>query len=61
MIIITTSAPTKPPRWRNQMNPKETLINLFAALAITVISQPIAQALAGDFLLDIFGTEQPAQ
>jgi hypothetical protein len=28
------------------MNPKETLINLFAALAITVIAQPIAQAYA---------------
>ena len=43
------------------MNPKETLINLFAALAITVIAQPIAQAHAGDFLEDIFGTEQPAE
>ena len=43
------------------MNPKETLINLFAALAITVIAQPIAQAHAGDFLEDIFGTEQPVQ
>ena len=41
------------------MNPKETLINLFAALAITVIAQPIAQAHAGDFLEDIFGAEQP--
>jgi hypothetical protein len=43
------------------MNPRETLINLFAALAITVIAQPIAQAHAGDFLEDVFGTEQPAQ
>jgi hypothetical protein len=41
------------------MNPKETLINLFAALAITVIAQPIAQAHAGDFFEDLFSGGQP--
>jgi hypothetical protein len=46
------------------MNPRETLINLFFALAITVIAQPVAQAYAGgdplvDFLNDLGSPEQP--
>ena len=45
------------------MNPKETLINLAFALAITVIAQPVASAYAGDplvdFLNDLGGAEQP--
>ena len=45
------------------MNPYNVIINLFAALAITVIAQPLVmpvpQAEAADFLEDLFGGGQP--